>query len=99
MLTASFAGEGDASVRQAAQPGGPHPYLIGEGEARAALDSVARRTADGRTHARHADGPLGSFAGRTCRALGRALLDHVTRQTLRPIACFCTLPLPPCKNL
>jgi len=27
-------------MRQAAHPGGPHPYLIGEGEARAALDSV-----------------------------------------------------------
>jgi hypothetical protein len=40
MLTASFAGEGDASVRQAAQPGGVHPYLIGEGEVRTALDSV-----------------------------------------------------------
>jgi hypothetical protein len=48
MLTASFAGEGDASVRQAAQPAGPHPYLIGEGEARAALDSVraARQMAE-----------------------------------------------------
>jgi hypothetical protein len=40
MLTASFAREGDASVRQAAQLAGPHPCLIGEGEARAPLDSV-----------------------------------------------------------
>ena len=40
MLTASFAREGDASVRQAAQLAGPHPCLIGEGEARAALRSV-----------------------------------------------------------
>jgi hypothetical protein len=47
MLT-SFADQGDASVRQAARLAGLIPTLIGEGEARAALDSVraARQMAE-----------------------------------------------------
>src|SRR5207244_11432761 len=45
-----------------AEKGGPHPYLIGEGEARAALDSVraARQMSE---HARRTHGGVGSLAG------------------------------------
>src|SRR5438477_6110402 len=60
-----------------AEKGGPHPYLIGEGEARAALDSV-RAAADVRAYARQTHGSVGLLAGGA-----RSALDRHCRATLR----------------
>ena len=60
------------------EKGGPHPYLIGEAEARAALDSVRAARADIRAYARPTHGSMGLLAGWT-----RSALDRHHRAALR----------------